>query len=219
MASYQTRRRDPLLDSSTQAALEKRSRELLGLALVMLALLVATMVGTYSPDDPSWISATDAPVQNWLGHFGASVAAPLMMIVGMGVWVVPLMLAVWGVRFVLHHGQDRAIGRLLFMAMAVVLAPVHFATLTPGADWPANFGLGGLFGDTVLGVLLTILPFSAAVGVKLLSLATGVGLVALLAFATGFTRAELRVAGRFAFLGTVMLYSFTLNLLGRGAAM
>ena len=82
MASYQSRRRDPLLDSTTQAALEKRSRELLGLGLIGLGLLVAVMIGTYSPDDPSWISATDAPVQNWLGYFGASLAAPLIMIVG-----------------------------------------------------------------------------------------------------------------------------------------
>ena len=52
MASYQSRRRDPLLDSTTQAALEKRSRELLGFGLIGLGLLVAVMIGTYSADDP-----------------------------------------------------------------------------------------------------------------------------------------------------------------------
>jgi len=70
MASYQSRQRDPLFDSTTQAALEKRSRELVGLALIVTGALFAVVIGTYSPDDPSWISATDAPVQNWLGHFG-----------------------------------------------------------------------------------------------------------------------------------------------------
>ena len=219
MASYQSRRRDPLLDSTTQAALEKRSRELLGLGLIGLGLLVAVMIGTYSPDDPSWISATDAPVQNWLGYFGASLAAPLIMIVGIGIWVVPLALMSWGLRFVMHHGQERALGRLLFIALAIVVAPLHAATLSPTADWPANFGLGGLFGDTVLAVLLTILPISAAVGVKLLSLITAVGLLALLAFALGFTRVELKAAGHYLFLGTVMLYSMLLRALGRGATL
>ena len=156
MASFQSRRRDPLLDSNTQAALEKRSRELLGLALIGLGLLVTVMIGTYSPDDPSWISATDAPVQNWLGYFGASIAAPLIMIVGTGIWVLPLVLITWGLRFVLHHGQERALGRLLFIALAIVVAPLHAATLTPPDGWAASFGLGGLFGDTVLGVLLTV---------------------------------------------------------------
>ena len=36
MASYQIRQRDPLLDQGTQAMLERRSRELFGLALIGL---------------------------------------------------------------------------------------------------------------------------------------------------------------------------------------
>ena len=217
MASYQSRRRDPLLDSTTQAAIEKRTKELLGIGLIFLGLLIAAMVGSYSPNDPSWISATDAPVQNWLGHFGASLAAPLMMIIGLGVWVVPVVLITWGVRFVLHHGQERAIGRLIFAPVAIVLASVHAATLTPGLEWPANFGLGGLFGDTVLGVILTIVPFGTVFGVKFLSLLSGVALLALLAFVLGFIRPEIKAAGRFALLGTVMLYAMLLRLVGKGA--
>ena len=219
MASYQTRQRDPLLDSATQAVIEKRSRELLGLGLAVAGLIIAMIVGSYSPDDPSWISATDAPVKNWLGHFGASIAAPLMMVLGMGVWIVPVVLLGWGARFVLHHGHERALGRIVFAPVAVVVAAVYAATLTPGTDWPANFGLGGLFGDTVLGVILTIVPFGAVFGVKLLSFLTGLGLVALMAFALGFTRPELRVAGRFLFLGTVMLYAMILKLVGKGATL
>ncbi|WP_333713651.1 DNA translocase FtsK, partial [Yoonia sp.] len=219
MASYQSRRRDPLLDSTTQAALEKRTRELLGLGLIALGVLVAAMIGSYSPDDPSWISATDAPVQNWLGYFGASLAAPIIMIVGVGAWVLPLVLLTWGLRFVMHMGQERALGRLLAIALAIVVAPLHLATLTPFDGWAASFGLGGLFGDTVLGVVLTILPIGAAFGVKVLSLLTGIALLALLAFAMGFSREELRTAGRFVFLGTVMLYDMLMRGLGRGAVL
>ncbi|MFA8443599.1 DNA translocase FtsK 4TM domain-containing protein [Yoonia sp.] len=219
MASYQSRRRDPLLDSTTQAAIEKRTKELLGLGLIFVGLLIAAMVGSYSPNDPSWISATDAPVQNWLGHFGASVAAPLMMVIGLGVWVVPLVLMMWGLRFVMHHGQERAIGRLIFAPVAIIVASVHAATLTPGLEWPANFGLGGLFGDTVLGVILTIVPVGAIFGVKLLSLVTGVALLALMALVLGFTKPELKVAGRFVLLGTVMLYAALLRVMGKWAAL
>ena len=85
MASYQTRHRDPLLDSETQAVLERRSKELLGIALIVVGVLGAMICFSYSPTDPSWISASDAPVQNWLGVFGAATAAPLMMIVGKGI--------------------------------------------------------------------------------------------------------------------------------------
>ena len=219
MASYQSRQRDPLFDSTTQAALEKRSRELVGLALIVTGALFAVVIGTYSPDDPSWISATDAPVQNWLGHFGASVAAPLMMVIGLGSWVIAATLIAAGARFVFHYGQDRVIGRAMFAPVVMVVASVYAATLAPAQDWPANFGMGGLFGDTVLGVLLTILPFGTVFGVKLLSFLAAVLLVALLTFLLGFTRPELRKGLRFVMLGTVLIYDFVLRMMGRGAAL
>ncbi|WP_370158285.1 DNA translocase FtsK 4TM domain-containing protein, partial [Salipiger bermudensis] len=61
--AYQARGRDPLFDSNMQAAIEKRGKELAGLALIALGLMAAAMIGSYTPDDPSWLSATDAPVQ------------------------------------------------------------------------------------------------------------------------------------------------------------
>ncbi|MBQ2261756.1 MAG: DNA translocase FtsK [Loktanella sp.] len=219
MASYQSRQRDPLFDSTTQAALEKRSRELVGLALIIAGALFAVVIGTYSPDDPSWISATDAPVQNWMGHFGASVAAPLMMVIGLGAWVLAATLMMAGGRFLFHYGQERVIGRAMFAPVGVVVASVYAATVTPWAGWPANFGMGGLFGDTVLGVLLTVLPFGTVLGVKLLSFFAAVLLVVMMIFLLGFTRPELRKAARFAMLGTVLIYDFALRLLGKGAVL
>jgi hypothetical protein len=68
MASWQARQRDPLLDSTTQAALEKRGKELLGLGLLALALVVGLVLVSYTPDDPSWMSATDEAAQNALGR-------------------------------------------------------------------------------------------------------------------------------------------------------
>ncbi len=217
MASYQSGRRDPLLDSDTQAALEKRGKELLGIGLIVVGLIAAAMFISYTPDDPSWISATDAPVQNWLGRFGASTAAPLMMVVGKGIWVLPMVLIAWGMRFVGHWGQERALGRLLYAPMAIAAASIYAATLVPGAAWPPNFGLGGMVGDTALGVVLTVVPFGEVFSIKLMSLITGLISLALLAFALGFTRPELRVGGRFVLLGTVMLYAMLLKVLGQGA--
>ncbi len=77
MASYQARRRDPLVDQKMQAAIERRGKELLGATCWFWAPLVALMLVSYSPDDPSWmIASNDQPVQNLLGQFGASIASP-----------------------------------------------------------------------------------------------------------------------------------------------
>jgi S-DNA-T family DNA segregation ATPase FtsK/SpoIIIE len=218
--AYQTRGRDPLLDSNMTEALEKRGKELLGLALIMLGVMAAMMIGSYTPDDPNWMVSTDAPVQNWMGRMGASIAAPLFMIVGWGAWGIAAVLLVWGTRFALHWGQERALGRLIFAPIAVALGAIYAATLAPGPEWlqTHSYGLGGLFGDTVMGAILTILPIGSTFTVKLMSLLMGVAIVALGAFVLGFTKVELNRIGRFLLVGLIMAYATLMTVLGRGAS-
>ena len=218
MASYTSRGRDPLLDSNTQAAIEKRGKELFGIALIVISVLMAMMVGSYSPEDPSWISATDAPVHNWLGRFGASTAAPLIMVVGIGIWAMPLILMTWGVRFAAHIGEERAVGRLIFAPIAIAICSLYAVTLSPSPAWPPNFGMGGMFGDTVLAIVLTVLPFGAGLAVKLFSLIMVVVMLAMMFFVLGFTRPELRVGVRFLTLGMIMTYAAILKALGQTAS-
>ncbi|MFK7878609.1 DNA translocase FtsK 4TM domain-containing protein [Roseobacter sp.] len=218
--AYQTRGRDPLLDSNMAEAVEKRGKELLGLALIALGLMTCAMIWSYTPDDPNWMVSTDAPVQNWLGRMGASLAAPLFMIVGWGAWGIGIVLLAWGARFALHQGAERALGRLIFAPIAIALGAIYAATLTPDGTWldTHSFGLGGLFGDTVMGALLTMLPIGSTFTVKLMSVLMAVGILVIGAFVTGFTRAELIRIGRFLLVGLVVIYAGIMALLGRGAS-
>ena len=209
---------DPLFDTDMQAAIEKRSKELIGLGLLVLGALSWAMLWSYSPSDPNFMVATTAPIENWLGRFGASLSGPLFMIVGKGAWVIPAVFIAWGVRFILHRGQERAVSCLIFFPIFVAIASIYGASLTPPADWNHSFGLGGLFGETTLAVILSILPFSPAFGVKLMSLLTGLGSVALGLFVLGFIKDELRVIGRFLLVGLVVTYAQTLKVLGKGAS-
>ena len=218
--AYQTRGRDPLFDSDVQAAIEKRGKELLGLVLIVLGCAAAAMVMSYNPADPSFLSATDAPVQNWMGRMGATIAAPLFMIAGWGSWAIALVLIAWGIRFALHVGEDRAMGRLIFAPIAVALCSVYAASLVPGAVWKDthHFGLGGVFGDMIMGMLLTAVPLGSAVGIKLASLVLAVGMLALGAFVLGFTRIELKRIGRFLLVGMILSYARLMQIMGRGAS-
>jgi DNA segregation ATPase FtsK/SpoIIIE, S-DNA-T family len=217
MASYQARQRDPLLDQGTQAILERRGRELFGVFLILLGLAFVAMLGSYSPDDPGWMVATEDVAQNMLGRFGAAMASTLIIIGGKGVWAIPLILLAWGARFITHRGADRVIGRSVFAVIAICMASVYAATLIPGDAWGHTFGLGGLFGDTVLGAALGMAPMQAGIGLKIMSLMTGAALVALVLYVTGFEREELRTIARFLMLGSIMAYSRVMSLLGKGA--
>lgn len=217
--AYQTRGRDPLFDTDMAQAIEKRGKELLGLALLCLGLAAAAMIISYHPDDPSFLAVTDAPVQNWLGRFGASIAGPLFMIVGWGAWGLAIVLAAWGVRFALHRGAERAIGRLIFAPIWIAVLSLYATSLVPGQAWAAthSFGLGGLFGETVMGAILYVLPLGSHFALKLMSLLMGLFTVALGAFVLGFTRVEIMRIARFLLIGLVMSYAWVMTLLGRGA--
>jgi len=104
MASYQARQRDPLLDQSVQAMLQRRGKEVIGLGLIALALAATLMLWTYTPEDPGWMVATDEPARNALGRFGAATASTLVIICGKGAWGIPVILLAWGLRFVTHRG-------------------------------------------------------------------------------------------------------------------
>ena len=217
MASFQARQRDPLLDQGTQAMLERRGRELLGLALILVGLAFTLILASYSPDDPGWMVATEEPAQNMLGRFGAAVASTLTILIGRGAWAIPVIFTLWGARFMAHRGGERALGRVVFAVLAVAFAAVHCATLVPGDSWTHTFGLGGLFGDTVLGSLIGVLPGSAGFGLKLLSLLTFAGLLVMMLYVTGFDIAELRAIRRFLLLGTIHCYNALAGAVGSGA--
>ncbi|MCX7888841.1 MAG: DNA translocase FtsK 4TM domain-containing protein [Rhodobacteraceae bacterium] len=211
MASYQARRRDPLLDQGVQAALERRGKELLGAALAAAGIMTALMLATYSPDDPSWLAVTDAPAQNALGRFGAALASPLYVIAGHGAWGIVLVLLAWGLRLMFHRGEERMLNRVIFAPIAIALMSVYASTLVAGPDWHHSFGLGGLFGDTILGALLGILPFGAGLGLKILSLVLAVAAIAMLSHVTGFVPAERRAIAQFLWTGTVATYAWLVD--------
>ncbi|MGR3492039.1 MAG: DNA translocase FtsK 4TM domain-containing protein [Shimia sp.] len=213
--AYPTRGREPLLDQTTAAALEKRGRELIGLALIALGLMAAMMVASYAPDDPNWLVATDAPIQNWMGRLGASLAAPMFMVIGWASWGIPVMLLAWGARVLMHHGAERALTRVIFAPIAIALAAIFAATLAPGAGWTHSFGLGGLFGDTVLMMVLQIVPGSAALGAKMLGLLFGLATLALGLYVTGFTRHEVWRFVRWMLVGLVVLYATLMRFTSR----
>ncbi|WP_179381272.1 DNA translocase FtsK [Jannaschia marina] len=203
--AYQVRQRDPLLDTNVQISLARRGREGLGVLMMLLGLALAILLLSYHPDDPNWLAATDATPRNWLGVFGASLAAPLYLILGYGALGFAAGLMIWGLRFAIHAGSERALPRGLFVPVWVLGLSLYCASLVPGEGWTHDFGLGGLFGDTVFGALLQILPITASAGLKILSLLIAVGTVGAGAWVLGCTREDLAKA-----------WVFFLNGLGNG---
>ena len=183
---------DRTLDSLTflsdglRDALRRRLREISGLALIVLAMLLAVALATWSVQDPSLSHATKAPVRNLLGAPGAVVADVLMQLLGIAAIALVLPVAIWGWRLVTHRPLHRERIRVAIWIVAVLLAAGCVACLPRGTAWPLPAGLGGVIGDALL-------RFAVLVGGPLteptriaLGLVTGVGALLAVSIASGY---------------------------------
>ena len=195
--AYQARQHRPLLDGYWKQVIERRSKELLGLSLLALGVAMAATLASYSANDPGIFSSTTTPVRNWLGPTGAAIASPLMISVGFGSWFLAAFLAVWGVRYMIHAEHGRFVNRMLLLPAAVMLSSIFMAAFGSSQSWGHHFGLGGMFGDTVLAATLYAWPGPAGSGEGPIAWIVGLSLAVCTYAALGFTLRDLiRPLGR-----------------------
>ena len=206
MAYNSVKERDPLIDKETQRVLERRLTELLGIVMIAGAALFSLIIVTYSPTDPGPLSVSDLPVKNLLGNTGAAIASPLILVIGWGSWSLVPILLIWGLRFILHIGSERAIGRLIFTPIAISLSSVYAASIVPMKTWLHSFGMGGLFGDTIVGSLLTFVPLSASDGILTITITSLFLTIILNIFCSGFIGSEIKKIAEFLYNSSKITY-------------
>ncbi len=178
------RSRDGMAHLSSQlgAILQRRLRELGGVALISLNMMAALALATWSVQDPSLSHATDAPVHNLLGMPGAIAADLMMQLLGLGSLALLLPIAVWGYRLLGHRPLSHERLRVLLWLAGAVLTSAFASCLPKSPRWPLPSGLGGVIGDAVLRLPAYLLHAPLA-GTHLLGAAMVLGAAALVTFA------------------------------------
>ncbi len=129
--------------------LRRRVSEIIGLALISVALLGATALATWSVQDPSLSHATHAPIHNLLGLPGAIFADLVMQLFGLAAVMLLAPAAVFGWRL-LAHSAPMEKWRAPVWVLAILFAAALASCLPRTAHWPLPTGLGGVIGDAVL---------------------------------------------------------------------
>ncbi len=222
MATYgkSTKRRKKLVEPKTSLAMQKRMREGLGIVLFAFGIAALAAIWTYNPTDPSLFSATDATPTNVLGYMGASLADPLYRALGWAAYGLPLALLAWGARFVSHQGERKLINRMVIAPIAIALGAVFAAFHVPFTSWPHAYGLGGMFGDSFLRIVLPYVPMDLGMSVKSMTIFVGLMFFAMSLFALGVNVPEIERFLRFQMHGIRRLIQglwWLLGLLGIGA--
>jgi S-DNA-T family DNA segregation ATPase FtsK/SpoIIIE len=138
------------LSDGLRDMLHRRLREIAGVALIVIAILLAAALASWSVQDPSLSHATVNPVRNLLGLPGAILADLTMQLLGLGALALVLPIAVWGWRLASHRELRREWLRAVVWVAGVLLASTFASCLPASHAWPLPAGLGGVIGDGLL---------------------------------------------------------------------
>ncbi|MGH7115988.1 MAG: DNA translocase FtsK 4TM domain-containing protein, partial [Stellaceae bacterium] len=164
--------------AEAMAALKRRVFETLGFGLLLVALVIAAALFSYSPQDPSLDTAIDSAAHNFLGHDGAVLADLSRQGLGMAAFVVPMVLFGWSLRLVLDRPLKRLWLKLGLLPVALVLAALALSVLDHGTPSHAA-DCGGAVGWGLHRLLTLVGLGPAALPVAMIA-AAGVGLLLLM---------------------------------------
>ena len=168
----------PLLPEGSSVFFARRMSELAGLGSIVLSGAYLGALASYTPTDPSFNSASDGPVQNWLGATGATLADLMLQTFGLVAAAPALVLLAWGSLLLRKHSLGQMWLRVACALSAFVVLAVAVAAIPPFASWPLATGLGGVTGSVLLERLAHLF---SVMGIGNIALATAISATVLAA--------------------------------------
>ncbi len=137
--------------------IKHRAAEIMAVGLAVLGVVLFAALVTYRADDPSLNHLSDAPPQNALGFFGATLADMLQQTVG---WMSALVVCAsfgWAWRLMVKDDEMRMAWRVIALIAALVSGATLLALLaaTTHASWMSH--AGGAIGIIVAFKLVPLL--------------------------------------------------------------
>ena len=146
--------RGPIFSSTIINKLQKILLRFSSFLLLFIAISLFLIMFSYNIGDPSFRSATSESTKNLFGSFGSHIADPLHLSLGISYLLLVFIILVWSWRLTFDDIKKRMISRLIFFPLPLATTAVFLSTYPPSSEWQFTYGLGGIFGDTILVFLL-----------------------------------------------------------------
>ncbi len=163
---------------------------ILGALCLIVGVVSALSLISYSSTDPSFNTASDAAAANWLGNFGAYVSDFLLQSFGFAIWPPVILLCVWGWRQLAQIELMSGALRAVLLPAGLLLFSGAMATLATPPLWPFPSGLGGWVGQLVLAQSLPLFSFLDAGAIWGIGVLYGIAGVSLLVWSAGLSAEE-----------------------------
>ncbi len=129
-----------------------------GTILFFSSLFLLLSLVTYSQNDPSFRNANDGEIANLFGKFGSYLSDSLHVAIGAAMLMLPIFFMAWSARFLFSTSPIYIFKRMILLPLFIAFFSIFLSTNAPPANWPFEYGLGGIFGDTFLKKLLIYQP-------------------------------------------------------------
>jgi len=143
-----------ILPTGFKAFIHRRFQEILGLGLLAILAAITLSLATWSITDPSFNHAVNLPVKNYLGKIGAIIADLGMQSFGIGTIILLLPPIIWTFLFIRHTPLSKRILRLMTWPISAIFISGFLSALPAPISWPLPTGLGGIFGDAFLSMVV-----------------------------------------------------------------
>jgi S-DNA-T family DNA segregation ATPase FtsK/SpoIIIE len=142
--------RHALLPTGMMAFLKRRAGQFFGFFMVCWAVLLAAILFTYHPTDPSWNLAIEGPAKNVMAYPGAVLADALLQTFGLAcaLWVIAFL--GWGIRSMVAVPLRWTFFRVVGFVVSSIMAASVAALWSAPKEWILPNSLGGALGDILL---------------------------------------------------------------------
>jgi S-DNA-T family DNA segregation ATPase FtsK/SpoIIIE len=136
----------------------RRLNELVGFLYFTAATLLFLSLASYAPTDDSWNTAASVsgshPASNLIGVVGANVSDILLQIFGIGIFLIPVFITMWGLRWFRSRKIESPIAKTLGATFLVLFIPALLSLLPWHFRWrgaaPVEGLLGRIIGDALM---------------------------------------------------------------------
>jgi len=144
----------PLLPPALVTLFKNSSWRFLGLVLLALSVSLLLALISYDPADPGFNNQSYAPVQNWMGPWGANIADLLSQTLAAMAYLLMLPLFVWGVKVIRLKWLPLFWLNLAMVPVSLVLLAIAASFEAPSAEYSIQAGYGGALGQQLYGILV-----------------------------------------------------------------
>ncbi|MDP3404552.1 MAG: DNA translocase FtsK 4TM domain-containing protein [Brevundimonas sp.] len=128
-----------------------------GVLQALLATLLTVALVSWNPTDPSLNAASSSAATNWLGTNGALFADLFMQSLGLAAWPAAALTVAFGLAAAIGDALQQRLKPTPLKALAasggVLSLSAALSALAAPTAWPLAAGLGGLWGDAVIGMV------------------------------------------------------------------